>query len=242
MSSLATVRKWLRPLQRTPVHPQWLVKRGEETQRLWVAGAASGRVLDIGSADGHVRRWLKECDYIALDYPATAQGMYGTRPDLFADGAALPFPEDSFDTVLLLDVLEHVRDARGVLDEIARVLKPHGRLLLSVPFLYPLHDAPHDYRRYTAPGLVSAVRRAGLSPDAPRATNQGLEAAALLAAIACAEAIWQSWRTRSWQLVFSPLLVAAIPAINVSGWLAARMAPPGSLLSAGHLIDAYKRI
>ena len=234
------VRRLMAPLRHTILHPQWLVFRGDALQRAWVGARARGLVLDIGSADGRAREWLENCEYIALDYPTTAVHMYGTRPDVFADGAKLPFVDASFDTVLLLEVLEHVGDAPAVLGEIARVLKPGGHLLLSVPFLYPLHDAPHDYRRYTAPGLEAAVGSTGLVATRAEPRNSGFEAVAILASIACAEAALSAWRAKSWRLVFSPLAVIAVPLINVFGWIAARLAPASTLLASGHAIEARK--
>jgi len=230
----------MRPLRNTPLHPQWLVLRVDAEQKAWVTRMARGVVLDVGSADGHVRAWVPNCDYIALDYPTTVHTMYGTRPDVFADGAALPFADECIDTVLLLEVLEHVGDAPTVLASIARVLKPGGLLLLSVPFLYPLHDAPHDYRRYTAPGLEAAVRATGLVTSSPVARNPGFEAAAALAAIACAEAAIEAWRRKSWRLVLAPLALALIPLINVAGWLGRFLYGPGRLLASGHAIEARK--
>jgi SAM-dependent methyltransferase len=237
---LSIARRIMAPLRYTILHPQWLVLRCDALQRRWVRTSARGLVLDIGSADGRAREWLENCEYIALDYPTTAVHMYGTRPDVFADGAKLPFLDATFDTVLLLEVLEHVADAPAVLDEIARVLKPGGRLLLSVPFLYPLHDAPHDYRRYTAPGLEAAIRGSGLAAMPAQARNGGFEAAAMLASIACAEAALSAWRLKSWRIVLSPLAVVAVPMINAFGWLAARLSPPSALLASGHAIEARK--
>lgn len=233
-------RSLMRPLRRTVFHPQWLVLRNESEERDWIRRMARGVVLDIGSADGHAREWVANCDYISLDYPATAVAMYGTRPDVFADGAALPFGAASIDSVLLLEVLEHVGDARAVLAEIARVLKPGGLLLLSVPFLYPLHDAPHDHRRYTAPGLEAAIRRCGLEPSFAQPRNSGFEAVAALASIACAEAALVAWRERSWRVLISPLALAAVPLINVLGWIAARVYGGGRILASGHSIEARK--
>lgn len=230
----------MQPLRHTPLHPQWLVLRGDALQQSWVRGSARGLVLDVGSADGRARNWLAGCDYIGLDYPPTAQGMYGTRPDVFADGGALPFSDDSIDTVLLLEVLEHVQDAPAVLADIARVLKPGGVLLLSVPFLYPLHDSPHDFRRYTAPGLKAAICSAGLHPSVAMPRNQGFETAALLTSIALAEAALDAWRRRSWRLLLVPILLAAIPLINVLGWIGVRLCGRGHLLASGHAIEARK--
>ncbi|WP_197497377.1 class I SAM-dependent methyltransferase [Mycobacterium sp. 852013-51886_SCH5428379] len=68
----------------------------------------------------------------------------------------------SFDVVLLSDVLEHIREPGLLMAEISRILKPGGRLLLNVPFIYWIHEAPHDYYRYTSFALERFVNNSGL--------------------------------------------------------------------------------
>lgn len=62
---------------------------------------------------------------------------------------ALPLEDESVDTVILSDVLEHIFKPEFLLREIHRVLSPGGALLLNVPFIYPEHEKPYDYFRYT---------------------------------------------------------------------------------------------
>lgn len=237
--SLGRLRAWLGPLRQTPLHPQWFMFRDQRRDRQWVRERTHGRVLDVGCADGWARDLLAECEYIGLDYPTTASGLYGTRPHVFADGAFLPFASSSFDTVLLLEVLEHVIDAEQVVAEINRVLKPGGILVVSIPFLYPLHDAPHDYRRYTAPGLNKVLSQAGLNPGTILSRNAGFKAVALLSAIACAEFVVDATRTRRWRLFVAPLLIAAIPLINILGWTFSLLGE-GRILASGHATEAHK--
>lgn len=234
------LRAWMQPLHLIPLHPQWLIFQAESRGRTWMRTHAHGHVLDVGCADAWARTMLVDCEYIGLDYPTTAISMYRTSPDVFADGKAIPFADGSFDTVLLLEVLEHVREPDQVLREIARVLKPAGTLLLSMPFLYPLHDAPHDYQRYTEHGLRQAVSAAGLVTGelVPRAP--GLESAALLTAIACAESVVNASRHQRWRLIFAPLFIALIPVVNVFGWLSTRMAGRSQILAAGYALIATK--
>ena len=85
----------------------------------------------------------------------------GASPDLLAAGHALPFVHGSFDLVFSSQVLEHVPDDAPVLAECARVLRPGGELVLSVPFYWPLHEEPHDHRRFTSHGLQRALQVAG---------------------------------------------------------------------------------
>ncbi|MFT3789796.1 MAG: class I SAM-dependent methyltransferase [Rudaea sp.] len=234
------MRRWLQPLRNTVLHPQWFALRDERQVRRWVKANANGRVLDIGCADEWARQVISaQCEYIGLDYPLTAQGAYGTRPDVFADGGLLPFRDGTFDTVLLLEVLEHVAEPARVLSEIERVLKSGGVLLLSMPFLYPLHDAPHDYQRYTAPGLKYAVVRAGLDCIEPLPRNTGFRTAALLLAIACADCVLSATRTRHWRLAFAPFLMVCIPIINGLGWLLGWLGDSG-MIASGHSIEARK--
>jgi len=61
----------------------------------------------------------------------------------------LPFPDKSYDTILITDVLEHINNPFMLWHEMTRILKPNGKILIGVPFLFSLHDEPYDYFRYT---------------------------------------------------------------------------------------------
>jgi SAM-dependent methyltransferase len=73
--------------------------------------------------------------------------------DVRGVGEKLPFKEASFDGVLSIAVLEHVKDPDRCAEEIARVLKPGGSLYCAVPFLQPYHGYPHHYYNMTHQGL-----------------------------------------------------------------------------------------
>ena len=98
-----------------------------------------GRVLDLGCAFGFATRLLKAAGYDAVgvdaspDYIARARRTDPHGEYLLASASQTGLPTASCDGVIFLDVLEHLADERGAIDEIARTLKPGGALALSVP-------------------------------------------------------------------------------------------------------------
>jgi SAM-dependent methyltransferase len=76
-----------------------------------------------------------------------------TKPDIFADVAAVPLPNESADVILCTEVLEHIQHPQICVNEIWRILKPGGLAFVSVPFMYPVHADPFDFQRFTDTGL-----------------------------------------------------------------------------------------
>lgn len=143
----------LKRLKGTILHPQWLSDRFHQQSRKILKEIGQSTVINLGSGDSELPQWLITNNFlINLDYPNT-NSKYTKKPDVFGDACSLPVKGESIDNVLLLEVVEHVPDERKALAEIKRVLKPQGLLYLSVPFIYPVHDAPCDYRRLTIYGL-----------------------------------------------------------------------------------------
>jgi len=102
-----------------------------------------GLVLDCGAGRRPIY-YDKVINYEIVDYDTT---------DVLGVGEHLPFLDDTFDAVLSLAVLEHVREPMRCASEIARVLKPGGKLVCTMPFLQPLHGYPHHYFNATPQGL-----------------------------------------------------------------------------------------
>lgn len=77
----------------------------------------------------------------------------GKNIDQIVDAHKLPFKNNSFSVILCTEVLEHCYDPDRVLSEFYRVLKPKGKLILTTRFIFPIHDSPNDYFRFTKYGL-----------------------------------------------------------------------------------------
>jgi len=81
------------------------------------------------------------------------------NPNIIGDVCTLPFIDNCFDVISLMEVLEHIHNPQKALNEIYRVLKPEGLLIFSVPFIFPLHDRPDDYFRFTKYGLTHLLSK-----------------------------------------------------------------------------------
>jgi len=124
--------------------------------------ACQGLVLDVGAGQAPWRELLDHAQYTGLDIESSQTfGMQRTPGIVYYDGGRMPFADGSFDHLLCAEVLEHVPDAETFANELARVLRSGGSLVLTLPWSARLHHLPHDYRRLTRYGLQLLFERAG---------------------------------------------------------------------------------
>ncbi|WP_210324170.1 class I SAM-dependent methyltransferase [Azorhizobium oxalatiphilum] len=125
--------------------------------------AVRGQVLDVGAGQAPWTGMLgPDARYMGVDIEkADAFGMMRVPGVVYYDGGRLPMDDGSFDTLMCVEVLEHVPDPEALLADMHRVLKPGGRLLLTVPWSARVHHIPHDYSRFTRFGLASRMAAAG---------------------------------------------------------------------------------
>ncbi len=150
-------------------------------------------VLDVGSADGPSVGWMQgDHRRVAIDLDPR-----GLRPGegVCASALALPFPDETFDVVGAFDVVEHCEPEAQAMSELARVIAPGGRLLVSVP-AYQWAWSDHDvraghHRRYTEARLVAAVEAAGF------VVRRSTYAFCAVFPLFAAERIWRRLRRRS---------------------------------------------
>jgi SAM-dependent methyltransferase len=151
------------------IEPWQKVERGPDKGTPWrqsnwkflkevVSESPSGdSILDVGAGHGDFADIFIGRNYYSLDivpYPEV---------DLVADlGQVNPFKPNSFDLIVLMNVLEHVYESRDLLKSLSGILKPGGRIAISVPFLLKVHQAPFDFARYTPYALEKMAYFAGM--------------------------------------------------------------------------------
>jgi len=115
--------------------------------------------LDLGCGAGEYREAIEKAGYqwVGFDYQ-------NPNAPLWADGHAIPFPDNTFDFIMSLAVLEHIQFPPVMLREVHRVLKPGGVFLGSVTYLVPFHDSASFYNM-THYGTWSALEDAGLRTE-----------------------------------------------------------------------------
>jgi SAM-dependent methyltransferase len=124
-----------------------------------------GKVLDLACGIMPYKEFLKNesiDEYIGIDLEPTEYHS-AVKPDYFWNGKEIPFDNETFDFVIATEFLEHYFDTSHILNEIKRVLKPGGTFFFTVPSLWTIHEAPHDYHRFTPYCLEEHFRRLAFS-------------------------------------------------------------------------------
>jgi SAM-dependent methyltransferase len=184
-----------------------------------------GSVLDVGCGAQPYRPLVNANDkYVGIDI-AAAKDYFGYEvPDtLYYDGDNWPVEDASAGLVLCTETLEHVRDPSSFLTQAARVTKPGGVLLLTVPFAARWHFIPHDYWRYTPSSLRDLLEKHGFIDVAVFARGNHITVACykvmalILPLLMPAGAGWIAGiLLRLVGLLFSPLLLVLAIIANLS--------------------------
>ncbi|MDI6779053.1 MAG: class I SAM-dependent methyltransferase [Bacteroidota bacterium] len=122
---------------------------------------ASGALLDFGCGNKPYYQFFETRvdKYIGVD---VEQNENNSVDHVINSNAPLPFSDNSVNTVLSTQVLEHTSEPDDYIKEISRVLKPGGHFILTCPGSYMLHEEPNDYFRYTEYGLKHLLKKNNL--------------------------------------------------------------------------------
>lgn len=160
---LYVYKKWYLKQQMLPdwggvfVNPYFLSRKSLYEAIVQYSHYLTGKCMDFGCGMQPYKRLLSVDEYVGVEI-ATDDKRKGI---VYYDGHTLPFDNEEFDSIISSEVFEHVSNIEEIIIELKRVLKGGGIMLVTVPFAYPKHCWPFDYRRYTSQGIKQLMENAG---------------------------------------------------------------------------------
>ena len=140
----------------------WLVNRIVHRRMADVADLACGTLVDLGCGTRPYAGLFNEFvdRYVAIDADHLRYADGGL--DLVSDSSVLSLADQSVDTVLSNQVLEHLKEPADAVKEMARVLRPGGVAIITAPHIWGVHEEPNDFYRFTSFGLRHLAESSGL--------------------------------------------------------------------------------
>jgi len=158
------------------INPYYILRSATYKKILKNEKHMQGKMLDFGCGckpyDGV---FTKVKQHIGLDTKKSGHNHKDEEIDVYYDGKKIPFGNNHFDSILASEVLEHVPDIDKTLDELHRVLKKDGNILISMPFAWNEHEKPYDFRRYSTEGIISVLQSHGFKIVSIEKTTNAIE-------------------------------------------------------------------
>lgn len=142
-------------------NPLYFVRKGIADGIRKNAYHMRGIMLDFGCGSKPYREFFSVDRYVGVEIARDSGEHPSGVADVFYDGRRIPFRDESFDSALSSEVLEHLFNMDEILDELYRVMKQGAVLLVTVPFVWNEHESPHDFGRYTSFGIRHSLQRHG---------------------------------------------------------------------------------
>lgn len=236
------LRRYLREQQFNPgfaglwLNPFYHARRALFRTVKQLAPQLDGRILDVGCGSKPYQELFPTDDYVGLEID-TPENRAKKRADYFYDGQVFPFPDQSFDAIVCNQVLEHVFTPDLFLEEIVRVLKPGGQLLLTVPFVWDEHEQPWDYARYTSFGLKRLLENNALDVFEQYKLNADIRVLFQLVNAYLYKVLWTRY-----PVVNLLACVAIMAPFNILGALLYRLLPANPDLYLDQVVLARKGV
>jgi len=144
------------------INPFYFIRKRLLVKIKMLAPKLNGKLLDFGcGAKPYKTLFTNVENYIGLDIENEGHDHKNEDIDILYDGKEIPFDKEVFDSILTSEVLEHVPNVDACLKEFYRVLKPNGKILITVPFVWQEHELPFDFRRFSSIGICHSLKENG---------------------------------------------------------------------------------
>ncbi|MDD2680637.1 MAG: class I SAM-dependent methyltransferase [Patescibacteria group bacterium] len=124
-----------------------------------------GKLLDIGCGKMPYKNYILDnsevTTYLGIDIDTAIVYDSNVKPDIIWDGKNIPEGSNCFDSILATEVLEHCPEPEVIFKEAFRVLRDGGVMFITTPFVFPLHESPHDEYRLTPYSIERMAKNSG---------------------------------------------------------------------------------
>ncbi len=205
------------------------------------ASSAHGTLLDVGCGRKPYSAVFAPFIEKHLGMEYSPESVYrGHKADIFGDAMNIPFADNSVDTIVCTEVLEHLPNPEKAIAEFARILRPGGVIITTAPFFYPIHDS-WDFFRYSRDGVAVIMQRHGLEIETIEPLSGGGITLAIMFNLFWFELgfMWTKWLYPIGVLL-RPILLPLVFIVNILGWLADKIIPSPQM-AFNHLTIGKKK-
>lgn len=195
------------------INPAYFIRKGLYNGLISNKKYLRGRLLDFGCGKKPYMNLFEVQEYIGLDIEESGHCHKNEQVDVYYDGKTIPFNSDYFDSIFSSEVFEHIFNLEQILNELFRVIKPGGHMLITLPFVWDEHEVPYDFARYTSYGISSLLEKAGFEVITIEKTTNYVET------------VFQMWNSYVYQFLFpsneflkvimTPLFVAPVTIVGI---------------------------
>jgi len=205
------------------------------------ASQSHGVLFDVGCGSKPYRKVFAPYveKHLGLEY-SPESGYRKNLADFCGDAMNLPMADESVDTILCTEVLEHIPHPEKAIAEFARILRPNGVIITTAPFFFPIHDS-WDFYRYTHDGIATLMKANNLEVVKVEPLSGTAVTLALLFNLYWFDLgfMWTKW-LYPFGVVLRPLLLLLCFIVNVIGGLF-EVILPSKQMSFNHLTIARKK-
>jgi SAM-dependent methyltransferase len=216
------------------INPFYFARKGLNENVKELAHNIVGKTLDVGCGSKPYQSLYKSSEYVGLEFD-TPENRRIKNADFFYDGETFPFSADEFDSVVANEVFEHVFNPDNFLDEIYRILKKDGKIIMTMPFVWDEHEQPIDYARYSSFGIKFILEKHGFEILEQRKTLDDIRVIFQLISLY----IFKKLRTNNGKINILIIFILIAP-INILGSLMNLILPSNSDLYLDNIILARK--